>query len=194
MSYDPRRHHRHSIRLKGYDYSLSGAYFITICVNHGQCELGAINDAEICLSSYGQIAAVTWEGLPEHYLHIELDAFVVMPNHVHGIIVLADTVPSTTKPLEVGAGLRPVPTSSVKRHGLPEIIRAFKSFSARRINQSKGIQGQPFWQRNYYEHIIRNERAYFAIREYILSNPVNWGADKLNPTMPRRRVWRRTGD
>ena len=193
MSYDPRRHHRHSIRLKGYDYSLSGAYFITICVNHGQCELGAINDAEICLSSYGQIAAVTWEGLPEHYLHIELDAFVVMPNHVHGIIVLADTVPSTTKPLEVGAGLRPVPTSSVKRPGLPEIIRACKSFSARRINQGKGIQGQPFWQRNYYEHIIRNERAYFAIREYILSNPVNWGADKLNPTMPTNqfnRYWR----
>ena len=93
----------------------------------------------------------------------------------------------------VGAGLRPVPTSSVKRHGLPEIIRAFKSFSARRINQSKGIQGQPFWQRNYYEHIIRNERAYFAIREYILSNPVNWGADKLNPTMPTNqfnRYWR----
>jgi len=191
MPYDPRRHHRHSIRLKGYDYSLSGAYFITICVHHGQCVLGAIDNAEMRLSAYGNIVAATWESLPDHYSCIELDAFVVMPNHVHGIVVLVDASTDTLPTAETG--LEPALTRNGHRHGLPEIVRAFKSFSARGINQSKGIQGQPFWQRNYYEHIIRNERAYLAIREYILSNPANWGADQLNPTMPANqfnRYWR----
>ena len=180
MPYDPRHHHRHSIRLKGYDYSLSGAYFITICVHCGLSELGEINGNDMFLSPYGRIVAATWESLPDHYSYVELDAFTVMPNHVHGIIVLTDV----NIPPNVGAGLRPAPTSEAGRHGVPEIVRAFKSFSARRINQTRGSQGQPFWQRNYYEHIIRNERAYFAIRDYILSNPANWGADKLNPIMP----------
>jgi len=187
MSYDPHRHHRHSIRLKGYDYTLSGACFVTICVHRGHCALGEIHGDGLTLSPYGQIASAVWNDLPDHYSHIELDAFVVMPNHVHGIIVLTK-VDST-----VGACLRPAPTSDGKRHGLPEIVRAFKSFSARCINQSKGVQGEPFWQRNYYEHIIRNERAYLAIREYIIGNPANWGADNLNPHMPANqynRYWR----
>ncbi len=191
MPYDPRRHHRRSIRLKGYDYSLSGAYFITICVHHGQCELGEIHNTEMRLSACGNIVAATWENLPDHYSCIELDAFVVMPNHVHGIVVLVDDSANTL--LTAETGLEPALTRNSHRHGLPEIVRAFKSFSARQINQSKGIQGQPFWQRNYYEHIIRNERAYLAIREYILSNPANWGADKLNPVMPTNqfnRYWR----
>ena len=114
-----------------------------------------------------------------------------MPNHVHGIVVLVDDSADTLPTAE--AGPEPTLARNSHRHGLPEIVRAFKSFSARQINQSKGVQGQPFWQRNYYEHIIRNERAYLAIREYILSNPANWGADKLNPVMPTNqfnRYWR----
>ncbi len=202
MPYDPRRHHRHSIRLKGYDYSLSGAYFVTICVHYGQCALGEVQDGELLLSPYGQIVTAAWDDLPNHYAHIELDAFVVMPNHIHGIIVLLDTnttvrtglrpAPADIPP-DVEAGLRPTPTGEEWRHNLSEIVRAFKSFSARRINQSKGVQRQPFWQRNYYEHIIRNERAYLAIREYIIGNPANWEADKLNPHMPANqfnRYWR----
>ncbi len=143
------------------------------------------------LSAYGSIVAATWESLPDHYPFIELDAFVVMPNHVHGIVVLVDASAAPLPPAETG--LEPASIYSGHHHGLPEIVRAFKSFSARRINQSKDIQGQPFWQRNYYEHIIRNERAYLAIREYILSNPAHWGADQLNPTMPANqfnRYWR----
>ncbi len=191
MPYDPRRHHRHSIRLKGYDYSLSGAYFITVCVHHGQCVLGEIHDTAMRLSPYGSIVAASWESLLDHYPFIELDAFVVMPNHVHGVVALVNA-PTDTLPIE-DTGLESAPPRNVHRHGLPEIVRAFKSFSARRINESKGIQGQPVWQRNYYEHIIRNERAYLAIREYILSNPANWGVDKLNPSMPANqfnRYWR----
>jgi REP element-mobilizing transposase RayT len=182
MRYDPRRHHRRPIRLQEYDYSSAGAYFVTICAHKGACSLGDIIDNETCLSPFGWIVAECWEDLPNHYPHVILDAFVVMPNHIHGMIVLDDTA--------VGAGLKPAPT---KRHGLSEIVRAFKTFSARRINIARNTQGIPFWQRNYYEHIIRNERSYMAIRDYIFNNPVNWHKDRLHPHAPGNqfnRHWR----
>ena len=189
MAYDPKQHHRHSIRLKGYDYSSAGAYFVTMCVHHGKCLLGQINDNEMLLSSFGQTAAECWEDLPNHYPHLILDAFVIMPNHVHGIFILDDP--------HVGAGLKPAPTDATaaptKRHGLPEIVRAFKTFSARRINSTRNGKGIPFWQRNYYEHIIRNERSYLAIRDYIFNNIVNWDKDQLHPHAPSNqfnRYWR----
>ena len=92
-----------------------------------------------------------------------------MPNHVHGIIIIRD----------VGAGSEPAPTT--KRHGLPEIVRQFKTFSARRINRRRGTPGQPVWQRNYYEHIIRHEESLNRIRDYILTNPLRWNLDRENP-------------
>lgn len=184
MAYDPKQHHRHSIRLKDYDYSSAGAYFITICVHRGQCSLGQVNDNEMNLSIFGTIVVDCWEGLSNHYPHVILDAFVVMPNHVHGVVILEDN--SEGKGLnhdldEKRAGYKPAPT---KRHSLSEIIRGFKTFSAKRINEIKNTQGIPFWQRNYYEHIIRNERAYIAIRDYILNNPANWDKDQLHPGSP----------
>ena len=191
MKYKPhKKHHRRSIRLKGYDYSQAGAYFVTICVHNGQSLLGKIEQNEMKLNASGQLTVQAWHDLPNHYQHVELGAFVTMPNHVHGIIILTNPVgaglqPAQTntisQPAQTRAGLKPAPT---KRHGLPEIVRAFKTFSARRINKLRGSTGKPFWQRNYYEHIIRNERAFNAIQTYIVNNPINWKDDKLHPTAP----------
>lgn len=193
MAYDPKQHHRHSIRLKDYDYSSAGAYFVTICVHRGQCLFGQVDDNGMKLSPFGMIVINCWEDLPNHYPHVILDAFVVMPNHIHGVVVLEDNSvsgESTSGREAKRAGYKPAPT---KRHSLSEIIRGFKTFSAKRINEIKNTQGVPFWQRNYYEHIIRNERAYVAIRDYILNNPANWDKDQLHPHAPSNqynRHWR----
>ena len=137
------------------------------------------------LNSTGRVVENVWNELPEHYQHVELDAFVIMPNHVHGIIVLTTdaTVGAGLKPVgkiesTVGAGLKPAPTK--KRHALPEIVRALKTFSSRRINEIRNTPGVKLWQRNYYEHIIRNENELNEIRKYIQQNPLKWETDKEN--------------
>ena len=165
MPYDPQKHHRHSIRLPGYDYSQPGAYFVTIVTYQREPLLGEIPDARVHLSRAGAIVLDTWKRLPQHYPTVELDEFCVMPNHVHGIIILRE-------------GSTPVPP----RHGLPEIVRAFKSFSAQRVNRLRHSIGIPVWQRNYYEHIVRTEADLAKIRQYIRDNPLNWGSDEENPS------------
>jgi REP element-mobilizing transposase RayT len=181
MGYNREVHHRRSIRLRGYDYGRPGAYFLTVCTRGGRQLFGAIDNGEMCLREAGQVVAACWNDLPQHYPCLSLDEFVVMPNHVHGILILAD----------VGAGLRPAPTNRrgaggseisayMRRHGVPEIVRAFKSFSARRINEVGAGDGQPVWQRNYYEHIIRGGEM-DQIREYIRTNPLRWACDRYNP-------------
>ena len=181
MGHAPERHRR-SIRLDGYDYTESGAYFVTICTQDHLCLFGEMVNGSMRLNAAGQIVQHAWCHLPNHYPHVELDAFVVMPNHVHMVVML------TQGNELVGAGLKPAlvhgsaPTSGApKRHGLAEIVRAFKTFSSRRINERRGFQGTPLWQRNYYEHIIRNERALNHIRRYIIENPARWGQDRENP-------------
>jgi putative transposase len=189
MAYDPHKHHRRSIRLKGYDYSQAGAYFVTICIKGGQCLLGHVVDGVMQLNELGEIVQACWDDLPSHYPNVILDAFGIMPNHVHGIIVI-DDVGAGLVGAGVGAGFKPAPT---KRHGLPEIMRAFKTFSARRINVMRDQVGTPLWQRNYYEHIIRNERALNAIREYIINNPANWTTAQLHPdALPNKfnAIWK----
>ncbi len=176
MTYDPARHHRRSIRLKGYDYSQPGAYFVTICTHQRRCLFGDVVDGEMRLNEAGGMVEWTWYDLPNHIDNIELDAFVVMPNHVHGIIIIREPVVGAGS---VGAGSEPAPTT--KRHGLPEIVRQFKTFSARRINRWRGTPGTPVWQRNYYEHIIRDEQSLNRIRQYILENPIRWQLDRENP-------------
>jgi putative transposase len=155
---------RRSLRLQEYDYSQAGAYFVTICVQGRECLLGEIVEGEMQLNNYGKIARDCWHDLPHHYVNIELDAFVVMSNHMHGIIVL------------VGAGLRPAPTNPP----LSKIIRAFKSFSSRKINELRNTTGSPVWQRGYYEHIIRDDKSLNRIREYIVNNPLRWELDREN--------------
>ncbi|MDP9372578.1 MAG: transposase [Chloroflexota bacterium] len=194
MGYDPRVHHRRSIRLKGYDYSQPGAYFVTICVRWRERLLGEVVDGETRPNAYGAIVARCWDDLPRHYPTVELDAFVVMPNHIHGIIVLTDPLPN-----DVGAGLKPAPppdggtparmregVEEESRQALSEIVRAFKTFSARRINEARGAVGTPVWQRGYWDHIIRNERSLRRFQTYIIDNPARWEMDQLHPDNPSK--------
>ena len=167
---------RKSIRLKEYDYSQAGTYFVTICTQDRECLFGQIVDENMILNENGKIVLSCWNDLPNHYSHVRLDAFQIMPNHVHGIIFI------------VGAGFKPAPTPT-KRHGLPEIVRAFKTFSARRINESRRTPGESIWQRNYYNRIIRNEDELNRIREYIIDNPLKWDLDNDNPQTIQKTIW-----
>jgi len=134
------------------------------------------------LSPYGGIVMNCWHDLVSHYAHVELDAFVVMPNHIHGIIVLTDVDRRT----DVGAGCKPAPTTARSRsYGLPEIVRAFKTFSSRRINEARATPGESVWQRNYYERVIRDEAELDRARHYIVGNPANWSRDAENPHFPQ---------
>jgi putative transposase len=187
---DPAIHNRHSIRLPGYDYSQAGAYFITICTHNHECLFGDIfvgagsepaptERAQMQLNEYGEIVKNTWEDLVNHVGNIELGEFVIMPNHIHGIIIIAGKVSIGSR--FVGAGSEPAPTTTTKhkQHALPEIVRQLKTFSARRINKKRGTPGMPVWQRNYYEHVIRNDKSYDEIACYINNNPMQWEMDQL---------------
>ena len=193
MTFDPDKHHRRSIRLRDYDYAYPGAYFITICTKDRETLFGRVTAGQMCPNEYGRIVTKCWDGLSDHYPRVILDAFVVMPNHVHGIIALTDD----NAPL-VGAGLRPALVSDVppgwadfkpaptKEHGLPEIVRGFKAFSSRLVNKTRETPGVPVWQRSYYERVIRNESELDAVRHYIIHNPAAWHHDPDNPDNLRR--------
>jgi len=185
MIYDPHLHHRHSIRLKDYDYTQAGVYFVTICTWQHECLFGEVVE-EIMVNNYaGSIVQAGWQGLPKHYKNIGLDAFVIMPNHVHAIILLHDMgviVGAGLPNNQLSTAIHPKPAPTI--HGLPEIVRAFKTFSARRINALRRLAGVPVWQRNYYEHIIRNEIEYSLIFDYIQNNPACWLEDQIHPNAP----------
>lgn len=188
---------RKSIRLPGYDYSEVGSYFVTIVSHHRQPLLGDVVDGEMVLSEFGRIVEFTWHDLVNHNPDIGLDEFVIMPNHVHGIIVIFEPIVGAgsrdlyaperslreekpapkTQTAEPGAGFEPAPT---KKTPLSEIVRQFKTFSARRINTLRGTPGQPVWQRNYYDLIISTDHEYGQIAAYIADNPLNWLMDKEN--------------
>ena len=167
MSFDPDKHHRSSIRLKGYDYSQAGAYFVTVCTEGRQCLFGDVIDERMKLNEAGRMVQQTWENLPTRFSSVTLDTFMVMPNHVHGIIAIVGAEPNR------GAASS-APT-------LGDIIRAFKSISAIRVNRLLARSGQPLWQRNYYEHIVCDEAELDRVRQYILDNPAKWPEDKENP-------------
>ncbi len=147
---------------------------MTICTHDRECTLGNVRDGNVDLSLCGEIVRRAWDALPIHYPHVGLDAFVIMPNHVHGIIVMSDALDRSAT--------RCTGRQST-RHGLPEIVRAFKSFSTRRINEATAAPRARVWQRNYYEHIIRNERELRLIRKYVVSNPLGWDKDPENPAV-----------
>jgi len=153
MANPPRN--RHSIRLKDYDYSQSGCYFVTVCTWRRDPTFGSIFNDAMAVNAFGKVVEEVWLELPHLYSFVELDEFVVMTDHFHGILFLTE---GTQEP-------RP------RRPGLPDIMRSFKSQSARRINLVRGEIFVPIWQRGYYDHIIRNESELGLIREYVLSNP-----------------------
>jgi REP element-mobilizing transposase RayT len=158
-------------RLQGYDYSTAGYYFVTICTHDRKClfweEIRAGLEPAPTLNCMGKLALQAWLDLPVHTTGVRLDHFVVMPNHVHGIIVLESPNP-------VGAGSKPAQAFTP----LPEVIRQFKTFSARKINALRESPGEPLWQRSYYDHVIRDDEDYLRIWQYIDTNPARWIEDK----------------
>ena len=171
-SVNPNVRHRRSIRLHGYDYSQAGAYFVTICSHNRECFFGEVVGEGMRLNDVGRIVEEVWEALPVHFPDVELDAFVVMPNHVHGIVVLNGGAQFIAPHNNQGA-INRTPT-------LGGIIRALKARCTHRINQSRGAHGFQIWQRNYYEHVMRNESSLQEIREYIANNPAQWAFDREN--------------
>ncbi len=132
---------------------------------------------------FGALVVDSWAGLIDHYENLALDEFILMPNHVHGVIIIQD------EPVFVGAGFKPAlaPGVDPRRHGLPEIVRAFKTFSARKINEMRASPGTPVWQRGFYDHVIRDEDELNRVRAYVLDNPRKWSEDVDNPANWRNR-------
>jgi len=168
---------RRSIRLQGYDYSRAGAYFLTICVQGRECIFGEIVDGEMVLNEYGKIVRDEWIKTGEIRNEIELDEWVVMPNHFHAIVMIPrgdrPVAPTTAT---VAPATMALPGSRPQSIG--SLMSGFKSAVTKRINELRNHPGMKLWQRNYYDHIIRNENELNRIRQYIINNPLNWEIDE----------------
>jgi REP element-mobilizing transposase RayT len=173
---------RQSQRLKNYDYSRTEAYFITVCVAKRICLLGDIRDESMHLNQFGEIVKRCWHDLMTRYFSITLDAFVVMPNHVHGIIVIDEFVGSLSNNItgddRGNAGGETPPLR--KPAPLSKIMGYLKYQSSREINALRNMPGIPVWQRSFYGHVVRDEASLNRIREYIASNPMRWDLDREN--------------
>ena len=167
MTYDPAKHHRRSIRLRGYDYRQAGAYFVTlVCKNR---ELLFQDDR------FRAIVEDAWRWLAEQHQFVDLDEHVVMPNHLHGIIGIRHAR---------RGGSRTAPTVSASGHKpLGRLIGSFKTVSTKRINAIRRTPGVPVWQRNYYEHVFRSEEELNHVRQYVIDNPLHWDEDPENPAL-----------
>lgn len=197
-TYDPQKHNRQSTRLRGYDYTQAGAYFVTMVTYQRACLFGEIVEGEMRLSRAGKIAQWEWQNLPQRFRFVELGAFVVMPNHVHGILIFHrqgttqpahkmsdvgdDSLQETTKTSADGS---PRPCGP-KPGSLGAVVGQFKSRVTKRIWKMPSWRGKPIWQRNYHDRIIRNRRELDAIWRYIEANLINWAEDSQNPR-PRQK-------
>ncbi len=232
MAFDSFKHHRRSIRLKDYDYSQAGAYFVTIVTQNRECVLGEAADGDMKLSPIGQTAYDFWQEIPRHFANADVDEFIVMPNHIHGILVIAETAREPepvavengrdaivgveydhnagvgvecfvgveyiqplrgNQPTHPGQPRRPdvsprseppqIEPRHAYQHVIPKsvgsIIRTYKAAVTRWCNKNGSEHFA--WQRNYYEHVIRDENDLERIRNYIAGNPANWSADDENP-------------
>lgn len=166
-TYNPNIHHLRSIRLQEYDYTQSGAYFVTMVVRDRSCLFGEIANGEVQLNETGLLVADTWEWLATQYAYVTLDEYIVMPNHLHGITVI-DTRTTTTMPSN--------------RKPLGRLVGACKTVMTKQFNLAHGTKGRPIWQRNYYERIIRDGNELARIRKYIVNNSAQWAFDRENPT------------
>ncbi len=195
--YNPKYHNRKSIRLKGYDYASSGLYFVTICVQNRLCLFGDITQGNMVLNQAGKMVDIWYKALENKFSNIKCREYIIMPNHFHGIIEI------------VGADQRVCPNHNINTQNhlgnpkqdlsgqpniegehtgspLHQVIQWFKTMTTnayiRNVKQNnwKRFDGK-LWQRNYYEHIIRNHESYYNISKYIINNPLTWEKDKLNP-------------
>lgn len=167
---------RRSTRLPGYDYSQAGAYFVTICTQDSICCLGEVIGGDFHASQVGELVIRSWEWLPSRYPYVELDAWALMPNHMHGVLVLCDEPLSSIR--RGGSLAAPTPSG---RKPLGQLMGAFKTVSTKEVNRVRRSHGAPLWQRGFYEHIIRSEKDLARIRDYIINNPAQWSPDRENP-------------
>lgn len=185
-NYKPNIHHRKSIRLQGYDYSKSGLYYITICLDDRKCLFGNIvrgNYDEMVLNDAGEIADKCWLEIPKHFPNAVLHEYIIMPNHVHGIIELVKNDYAGIQNDVVLVGIQnfePLQENVNKfqkiiPHSIGSIVRGYKIGVTKWFRSNTDIEF--VWQRNYYENIIRTEHSYLRISEYIINNPKNWDED-----------------
>jgi putative transposase len=199
--YDPQKHHRRSIRLKGFDYTSARGYFVTLVAWQRHCRFGEVINGEAPQGSYvqlnknGKIVEWEWRELPKRLPYISLGAYVVMPNHFHAILFIHETAGATrqgqtvsqsgTEPMQTvtkeGIGGSPRRPNGPKPSSLGAVIAQFKSRATKRIWKIPECKEIPVWQRNYYERIIRDETALQNITRYINANPLSWDADAENP-------------
>jgi len=186
--FDPQKHHRRSIRLKGFDYSSEGAYYVTIVAQGRECLFGEIVDGEMRLNEYGKIVQKWWNEIPIHFPNVELGAFIIMPNHVHGIIYIIEerrgevlSPRNNPNANNLNANNKGGETPPLRKPTLGQIVAYFKYQSTKEMNRIETPNAiTRFWQRNYYEHIIRNEKELQQKTDYILDNPSRWDEDEEN--------------
>lgn len=186
MKYNPDIHHRRSIRLKHYDYSQEGAYFITVCTKDKEWLFGNVINGEMQLNDMGNLTLQCWKDIPKHFPNAVPDEFIVMPNHIHGIIIfnvgaknISPGMPDISHIPRDGNSDRAkniLPLQHGTTMTIGSVIRGFK-IGVTKWARANGASHDP-WQRNYYEHIICNEAELEKIREYIINNPVNWETDE----------------
>ena len=188
MKYASERRHRRSIRLKGFDYSRAGAYFVTICAQGRICLFGEVVSGVMRANDAGRMVEAVWDDVPVFYAGVDIDAFAVMPNHIHGVIVLVGAAPRGRPGIgadgrpDSGQAQGPAPTGL----SLGEVVRRFKTMTTKRYADGVENLGWPafagrLWQRNYYEHVIRDDESFNRIRRYIVDNPARWVVDRDNP-------------
>ncbi len=212
--YNPKIHKRRSIRLKGFDYTQAGLYFITICCQDRVCRFGQVMKGEMVLNEIGKMVESEWMKLPERFQNTQLHKFVVMPNHFHAILEIVgdpknssaetnpqegtsptvnpknqpkqeETQPQEGQPQGIAHTAKTAEEEGTKSKTLGEILGAFQSIVTVKYIRGVKTKGWPRFrgklrQRNYYEHIIRDERAYYNISEYIINNPPKWAEDKFH--------------
>ena len=194
MPYNPEIHHRQSNRLPGYNYTQHGMYFVTVCTHGRECLFGKIIDSQMIMNDLGHVVAEEWVKTAEIRSNVELDIWVVMPNHFHAIVVIDDDNPprrgdlrspffqqthgESIKPFRsANQGDRQVAPTGPRAKSIGAIMSGFKSAVTKRINIVRQTPGLPLWQRNYWDHVIRDEADLKRIREYVATNPLRWESD-----------------
>ncbi|SDE03236.1 transposase [Desulfuromonas thiophila] len=177
MTYNPEIHHRKSNRLPGYDYTQKGLYFVTLCTSGRECLFGDVDNGQMIMNGMGKVVAKEWIKTGEIRANVELDEWVIMPNHFHAIVGITDGVcPHRRGDLR---SLLLAPTGPLSK-SIGAIMAGFKSAVTRQVNVMRQTPGLPVWQRNYWDHVIRDEEDFNRIREYIQTNPLRWELDALH--------------
>ena len=177
MDYEPALPRRRSLRLQGYDYAKAGAYFVTVATENRLCLFGEVAGGKMRLNEAGRLVDDAWQWLERRYPSVILDEYVVMPNHLHGVLAITDEGGGTGDSRIAPTGDR----SGVGRKALGSLIGAFKTVATKRVNVERGAPGRRLWQRNFHDRVVRSEEDMDRIRAYVRDNPLRWELDVENP-------------